>query len=205
MPSLAIAPLTKLDAVNLMLADVGERPVNSLTGSQRLDVTRAIDTLETATRDVLEDGWWFNREVVRLTVDGFGRYNVPDNVVVSEILRGGPTDTGANDLPPTLVVRDRVLYDTSNGTDVFVGADAVYLECLRLLEFESLPSTARSFVYASASIRNQSRALGSKAVDQDLRAQASSSIARLKQEEIDNTSSDEGTLNSRFFKLMHQR
>ena len=204
MPSKAIAPLTKLDAVNLMLGDIGDRPVNSLSGSNRLDVQRAVDTLETIVRDVLEDGWWFNREVVRLTVDGSGRYNIPDTVVVSEILKGGPTDTGQYGYAPTLVVRDSKLYDTSNETDVFVGADAVFLRCLRLLEFSQLPSTARSYAYAAASVRNQSRALGARSVDQDLRAQAISSMARLKQEEMDNTS-EEGTMNPRFFDLMHRR
>ena len=67
-----VVPLTKLDAINQMLHDLGERPVNSLAGSTRLDVNRAIASLDSVLRRLLNRGWWFNSESIRLTVDGAG-------------------------------------------------------------------------------------------------------------------------------------
>jgi len=186
-----------------MLHDLGERPVSTLSGTTRLDVTRAIDSLEHVSRALQSLGWYFNTEIVRLTVDGSGFYNIPDDWVHIEVLSGGPT-TGPLNETPKLFVRSRKLYDVNNTTNVFTGAAAVKLCVVRLLEYEEMPATAREYVYASASIRNQSRTIGSSAVDGDLREQARVSLATLKEEDIDAENLD-GTYSPHFVQLMHNR
>ena len=199
----ATVPLTKLDAVNLMLSDIGDRPVNTLTGSQRLDVTRSISTLEAVLRAFLTTGWWFNREEGQLIVDGSGHYNVPSDWASLEYVKGGPTQ-GARRAPAPLVVRQAKLYDRHNQNFVFTGEGPVTVTFTKLLPFEDLPNAAREYVYAAASVRNQSRALGSRHVDADLRDQARSSLATLKAEEVDNAVEDT-TFAPRFLDLMHRR
>ena len=199
----AIVPLSRLEAVNEMLFDIGERPVNSLSGSTRLDVTRAIATLDRVQRNVLTRGWWFNTELIELTVDGSGYYNLPTNVVHAEVYDGGPTQ-GPQDRTPFLVVRDSKLYDTENQTDVFIGAAEVTLRIVRLLEYEVLPSSVRDYVYAAASIRNQSRAFGSKQVDAELRDQAASALATMHEENLDALDLDQ-TTSDHFITLMWNR
>jgi hypothetical protein len=197
------APLTKLEAINAMLHDLGERPVNSLAGTSRLDVTRAIDSLEHVSRALQTMGWWFNQEIVQLTVDGSGNYNIPDDWTHVEVLSGGPT-SGDLDEIPKLTVRGRVLFDVNNSTDVFTGADTLKLKIHRLLEYTDLPTNVREYVYASASIRNQSRTIGSASVDADLREQARVSLAAMKEEDIDFENLDQ-TLAPHAVRLMHNR
>lgn len=178
-------PMTKLEAVNALLEDLGDRPVNTLTGVTRLDVARAERTLDKISRDVQEKGWWFNTQRVRLVPNGSDQYVIPDEYVHVEWEKDGPT-TGQYNETPNLVVRNGVLFDTANNTDVFTGAGQIQLIVHVLLPYESLPSTAKSYVYASASVRNQSRALGSRNVDNELREQARVAYAQLLQEDVDN-------------------
>ena len=198
----ATIPLTSLDAVNLMLADLGDRPVNSLADTNRLDVNYAVQALESTTRAILAFGWWFNEEQATLSPDASGYYNLPQDWSAIKYVSGGPGN-GTIDFP-RLVARGRRLFDVANGTDVFVGEPAVTVSFARLLEFDDLPMTAREYIYATASIRNQTRALGSASVDPDLRQQAVAALASLRNEEVENSVEDL-TMSPRFIELMHRR
>ena len=198
----AVTPLTTLDAVNLMLADLGDRPVNNLLDTNRLDVNLAVQALESTTRAILAFGWWFNEENATITPDSNGNYNLPDDWSAIKYVSGGPGN-GTIDFP-RLIARGRRLYDVANGTDVFIGEPAVTVSFARLLTFDELPMTAREYIYATASIRNQTRALGSASVDPDLRQQAGAALASLRNEEVENSVEDL-TMSPRFVDLMHRR
>jgi len=198
----AVTPLTTLDAVNLMLADLGDRPVNTLTDTNRLDVNLAVQALESTTRAILAFGWWFNEEQATITPDASGYYNLPDDWAAVKFLKGGPT-TGANE-HPRLIARGRRLYDVNNATGVFVGEPVVTVTFARLLSFDDLPMTAREYIYSAATIRNQVRALGSASVDPDLRQQAGAALASLRNEEVEQSVEDL-TYSPRFINLMHNR
>ena len=194
-------PMTKLEAVNAMLHDIGDRPVNTLTGATRLDVVRAIDSLEHVSRAVQLMGWWFNDEIVDLALNGDDQFAIPETYVRVEAIENLPDGV---DRTPHLVVRAGLLYDRANATNTFAGAGAVRLSITRLLEFEDLPSSAREYIYASASIRNQSRTIGSQAVDGDLRAQAASAYATMQSEDFENENYDQ-TYAPTFIDMMHRR
>ena len=199
----AIAPLTKLEAVNQMLRDIGERETNSLSSPSRSDVIKAIAALEHVSRGVQLQGFWFNTELIEVTVNGSGQYAIPSTAARVEISSGGPTSgtRGA----PKLVVRGRVLYDTVNATDVFALTDpSVELYIVRLLEFTDLPATARDYVYAAASIRFQSQVLGSASVDSDLQQQARLLRAVLGNEDVKHNP-EVPTYAARFVDMMHRR
>lgn len=199
-----VVPPTALEAVNMMLHDIGERPVNTLDNIARLDVTRALNSLEGVSRMTQANGWWFNRENVTLQINGDGQYIVPDDIVHAEVLSGGPV-AGADDYDVELVQRGNKLYDRANATDVFAaGSENVVLRCSRLLEFGDLPENAREYIYCAASIRFQSRTLGSAAVDADLRAQAEVALANLKEEDLDYENIEQ-TTTPHFFGLMYNR
>lgn len=55
-------PTTELEAVNSMLAALGEAPLTSLVAVTQPDYVTAINTLRDATREILTMGWRFNRE-----------------------------------------------------------------------------------------------------------------------------------------------
>ena len=199
---MAIVPMTELEAVNLMLYDVGSRPTNTLTSPTRLDVIRAQATLDAMVRSVAQRGYWFNTEIISVSVNGSNKYPIPTSVVHVEVLSGGPT-SGTNGAP-FMVARSGFLYDTVNATDTFAGGTTIKLKVHRLLEFEEMPSSAREYCYAAASIRFQSRSLGSNAVDQDLKEQARTALALLNEEDIDAQNLD-ATFSDHFITMMHNR
>lgn len=195
---------TELDAVNSMLHDIGERPVNTLEDTQRLDVVRALDSLHKASRMTQETGWWFNTENVTVALDSNNKYPIEDDIVHAEVLEGGPT-TPTDGYPPELVQRGGFLYDRANATYEFDStSEDVVLRCVRLLDFADLPATAREYIYCAASIRFQSRTLGSTAVDADLREQAMVSLTSLREEDIDFENLNQTTA-PHFFNLMYNR
>ena len=59
---MALALTTKLEAINTLLSNVGEAPVNSLSGSLTSDVRLAQNILDEVSRDVQSAGWHFNTE-----------------------------------------------------------------------------------------------------------------------------------------------
>lgn len=194
------APVTKLEAVNRMLHDLGDRPVNTLNDPTRLDVVRAINSLDQTSKMFQIQGWWFNTEQIRLTVDGDGFYNIPDDVAHVKSIKGGPTQ--GPDGPPRLVARGRKLYDVNNSTDVFLNAAFVVLKIHRLLVYEDLPQSVREYLYAAGAIRFQSRALGSDNVDQDLKLMASAAFAIVHEEQLSWEMTDT-TFSPSFLTLMH--
>ena len=65
------AATTELESVNIMLAAIGESPINSLTGTLPVDARLAQSTLAEQNKDVQSEGWSFNTEIdVTLTRDG---------------------------------------------------------------------------------------------------------------------------------------
>ena len=67
-----VAATTKLESVNIMMAAIGESPINTLTGTLPVDAQLAQDTLHEQNKMVQSEGWSFNTEIdVTLTRDNF--------------------------------------------------------------------------------------------------------------------------------------
>ena len=60
---MAVAATTELEAVNIMLAAIGEAPVSKLTGTLPVDVKIAQSTLVEINKAVQAEGWSFNTEI----------------------------------------------------------------------------------------------------------------------------------------------
>lgn len=199
----ATAPMTKLEAVNEMLYDIGERPVSSLTSPSRLDVVRAVATLERVSKSVQSNGWWFNREELTLTPNGSGEYPI-----ASDIIRVDRKDQGVEMRNPTganrtYVVRGSVLYDTINQQSTGFTGDLTVL-AVRLVDFEDLPATARDYIYAEASRLNLLRAIGATDLGRQLAEQAATALANLRSEDID-AEDYRSTQSMRHINLIHNR
>ena len=176
-----VTSITKLEAVNDMLYDIGERPVSSLSGNSRLDVTRAEATLDRVTRDLCSRGWFFNRERHTFSPDGTGRYIVPANIVRVEV-EDDPTST------TNYVVRtegsSRILINTYDQVSTGYTEDLT-LNASKLLEFEQLPALARAYIYARATVINIMRAIGATELVNFYESQATGYLAELKAADIE--------------------
>ena len=79
---MTVAATTELESINIMLAAIGEAPVNSLTGTLPVDVKIAQTTLTEVNKEVQSEGWSFNTEIdVTLTRDGSNQISLPANIL----------------------------------------------------------------------------------------------------------------------------
>lgn len=188
MPSVitTIRPTTELEAVNEMLAAIGEAPLadaTDLSTSTLGDVVMAIDILRGATRDCLTEGWQFNYET--------GVEVAPTSTITWVDTDGESTELNVFKKPVDVLAWDQtpcsenkqldliervskqyqeaaavvpVLYDRAKNRD---GAEEtehpyVYIDAVYAFDFAHLPQTARSFITIAAARRFVQKVLGSE-------------------------------------------
>ena len=139
---MTVAATTELECINIMLAAIGEAPVNSLTGTVPVDVRLAQSTLTEVNKQVQSEGWSFNTEIdVTLT------RNASNNIVLgTDVLR---VDAQTHDHPSiNPIQRGLKLYDRKNNTFIF----DVDLKCtvVYFISFDELPEQARSYMTIKA-------------------------------------------------------
>jgi len=79
---MSVAATTELESVNIMLAAIGESPINSLTGTLPVDARLAQSTLTEVNKEVQSEGWSFNTEIdVTLTRDGSNHVALSNDVL----------------------------------------------------------------------------------------------------------------------------
>lgn len=147
-------PFTELEAVNVMLAAIGEAPVNSLSGSTTEDVIQARQTLKRVQRLVLVEGWNFNtEEEYPLTpdVDGFITKS-------SDMVQVTYKDTGSY----RIIEKGARLYDKLNHTFVFT--ETIYADIVFYVPFEDLPEPARHYIFICAAREFQEETLGAESL-----------------------------------------
>jgi hypothetical protein len=142
---MATALLTKLDAVNSMLAAIWERPVSSLDSGGASSLSAAKKILDDTLRSVLSRGWIFNVEDnYPLSVDANGRIPLPANTI--------KVDAGSEEFRYTdIVQRGQYLYDRKDHTYTFTAP--VKAEITLFLEFDEIPEAARAYIAAFAARR----------------------------------------------------
>jgi hypothetical protein len=170
---------TKLDAVNLMLASIGQSPVNTLSGTLPKDVNKAVTALDSALREVLTQGWSFNSDTeYPMSVDGTGRIAVPSNALQID-------PTYGQDYVPR--------YDSSAPAGMFLYdkekrsfneyATTVNVNIVWAFEFEQVPQHARQYVAAKAGRKFQAGILASAVLHQFTRDDESEAYATFRRVE----------------------
>lgn len=162
---------TRLEAINQMLACIGEAPIQSLVDDANEDSLIAEQTLDECVRELHETDYWFNRETeVTFTPDASGYIEIPENAVTVE----------SHELfglrLPFIVLNGR-LYDAKSKTDVFTGS--VVLDVTYAREWDDLPSVARAYVAARASRKFADRVEKHAATHQNLREDEGEALLRL--------------------------
>lgn len=135
-------PLTELEAVNMILATVGEAPVNSLLNQELHEAVVARDVLRRTSRTVQDEGWYFNTsKSQRLVPSSEGAIPLPTNLLRFELDRAShPMDD--------VVERGGRLFDLINQTYTFSGP--IYGTVVSFLTFEELPQVARNYITIQA-------------------------------------------------------
>ena len=139
MPS---ATTTELAAINIMLAAIGEAPVNSLTGTVPVDVRLAQSTLTEVNKEVQSEGWSFNTEI-DVT---FTRNNSKQITFSSDVLRIDPNIHQQ----PTIdaIQRGFRLYDRLNNKFEF--DEDLICTVVYFRTFNEIPEPARRYINIKA-------------------------------------------------------
>jgi Tail tubular protein len=149
--------LTALDAVNQMLASIGQAPLNTLSVSGITDASIAKLALDNTTREVQMNAWSFNTDYdYSLVPDVAGHILIPASAL--DVI---PEDATKNYVERyNTLTSTRMLYDTVNNT--FTITDSPLKVSITWgFDFEQLPAVFRHYIATRASRIFQSQVIGS--------------------------------------------
>lgn len=150
---MTIAVTSELNAVNSILASIGNAPLTTLTGTLSIDATMAQNALHAEVRRICSYGFAFNTEhEYPITADGSGNLNLSATMLHADL------DTRYH-AGKDSVQRGLFLYDRKNHTFVW---DAGTYKCTvkLLVQFDDMPEAARMYAALSAGQKFQSNAVG---------------------------------------------
>ena len=138
---------TELSAVNNILGAIGQSPLTTLN-FENPEVSFIYNLLRDANVDTQAEGWHFNTEKhVKYTPDSVtGKIAIGDDIL--------SMDVHDNHIRRefNLVRRNGFLYDKQDHTDDFSTVDEIYLDVVRLYNFEDLPIIFRRFITYRAAV-----------------------------------------------------
>lgn len=144
---------SELDAINSMLAVIGEAPVNRVEDTGLIDAVIARQILNETLRHVQSRGWSWNRDTSVTLVPTFP---LPGEI----LLPANTLSVDASDPSLRIVQRGTRLWNRD--TQSFRFTEALRVDITRLLPFEELPQSARHYIMIRASRIFQDRVVGSE-------------------------------------------
>ena len=158
----------ELQAVNQILASVGQAPVTTLEQTNP-DVAIAYNTLQQVSREVQAEGWTFNREYrYPMIPDCKGNIYIPDNMLQLD-LSNEACDWWQRRYDP--VRRDGKLYDRRHHTYEWDAEKTYYFDVVWLFDWLDLPQPVQDFIVTRASLLVSTRIIGDPGLAQALQAQ----------------------------------
>lgn len=144
--------LTKLEAVNIILSNVGQAPVATIDNNNPM-VALAVNMLDEVSEAVQSEGWSFNTEYnYPFTPDTSGNISVSSNIIRID----GPSPES----PYDLIIRNNKLYDKVGHTYKF--EESLSLEVTWLFDFDELPQPVKQYVAIRTANLYAGRAVGSQ-------------------------------------------
>lgn len=146
------APATELDAINVILTNMGEAPLNSIVGDLPLDAYKAQATLVETSRDLQTTGWFWNTETSTFAPDINGVIPLPMNALAVKQAAYGPY----------LTVRAGKLYQIAKGASGGTFTSPQTVEVTYFLHYEDMPPAAQRYATLKAARVFQARELGNQ-------------------------------------------
>lgn len=173
-------PMSELEAVNIILRGCGFTPVASLVGMDD-DGDIAYGTLKDVNRSVQAKGWYFNTELIKLTADGSGYFNLDDDVVKA--------DTSYKDANVHATMRydtNSKMFDLEDNTFVWTKT-TLWVTAIKLLQWEDIPYHAKEYITALAALQTQEALVGAPQLDGYLGRTVQAAWAELNRAENNNS------------------
>tara|TARA_X000001382_G_scaffold105592_1_gene80814 strand:- start:367 stop:972 length:606 start_codon:yes stop_codon:yes gene_type:complete len=152
MSFISLTPMTELEAVNILLAAIGEAAVSSLETATTVEVTQAKKLLSNVNRAAQQKGWHFNTEWdVVLTRDSDNR--IPLSQAILSVYQPGQLMTLRG------MSGDMYAYDLDNNTFTWT-KNLNNAVTITLLDFVDTPNTFRQYVTTRAARIFQEEIIG---------------------------------------------
>ena len=155
MPYPTTGSTTELQAINQILAAVGQAPVTTLERTNP-DVAISYDALQQVSREVQSEGWAFNREYsYPFTPNQNDEIEYPKNVLQLDVT----TDPKYfNNKYYDTVKRDGKLYDRRGHSYKFT--ETLYCDVQWLFDWDDLPIPIQLYIIAKASVKASLQMIG---------------------------------------------
>lgn len=171
---MTLTPLTELEAVNEILASIGESPVNTIENPTNVDVINCLRILRNVNRRVQSKGWTFNKiDSYTLNPDAYTHKIRWLSNLLYVVGTDGTKYTKKGDY----------LFDWENQTVEFNNS----IDCMIifLVDFEDMPDPMRSYITAKAATTFQTRYLGDSSLGEELLRDEQEAWAALMEYELD--------------------
>ena len=153
---MAIAETTELEAINIMIAAIGEAPINTLVGTLPVDARIAQSTLSEVNKSVQSEGWSFNTEIdVTFTRDSSNQISLPTDILsIDANIHHHPT------IDP--IQRGLKLYDRQNNKFEF--DEDLICTVVYFRNFDEIPEPARHYINIQAARKFVDRLVSDQAL-----------------------------------------
>ena len=177
MAFISLTPMTELEAVNILLAAIGEAAVSSLETATTVEVTQAKKLLSNVNRAAQQKGWHFNTEWdVVLTRDSDNRIPLSESIL--SVYQPGQLMT----------IRGRsgsmYAYDLDNNTFTWT-KNLNNAVTITLLDFVDTPNTFRQYVTTRAARIFQEEIIGQVSAETVNRQEEAEAYADLLDEDAE--------------------
>ncbi len=192
-------PATELEAVNMMLATIGESPVSSLEQSGHVDAVIARQTLDEISADVQARGWHFNTDknyTLKPEADPPYEVRLPPDVA-----RVSPSETSGG---LDVAIRGGKLWDRRRHSFSFETTPALVLDVVWLLKYDALPLPARRYVSVRAARVFQDRVVGAAQLHGYTRRDEERALAALRKFEAKTAERNYLTSSWSVFRILHR-
>ncbi len=169
---------SELNAINTMLAAIGESPVSTLSGSLPVTAVMAMSQLAEASRQLQAQGWHFNTEHLYPLVP-----TIDEEIVLSDDMLKVDLDPARYGQAYDVVRKGSRLYDKLGHTYTFT--DTLEASIVWLFNFEDIPEAAKQYITIRAARVFGNRAVSSSLLDEFSVEDEKSSLATLKAAEAD--------------------
>ena len=145
MPSItSTAKISELDAVNSVLANIGQSPVNDLTENS-VDIGLALRHLSSVSRELQMRGWSFNTDTEHvLSPNTEDKIDITNNILA--------VDLDKVDYPEfDVVIRGGFVYNRYTRSFTFTGD--LEAEVTWLLSWDDLPPHAQNYITVTSALR----------------------------------------------------
>jgi hypothetical protein len=172
-----LTPTTELEAVNTILAVIGESPVSTLENIEAADAAIALNVLREVSRRVQKKGWHWNTEIdMTVTPNGSDLIVLATNILRIDSVTGCFA-------PGDIIERGGQLYNRAESTYEF--SEAFDVTAVVLLPFDELPEAARDYITIRAARTYQQRQLGSVTLNNFSEKEEKDALATLEDAEAE--------------------